>query len=38
MDKRLLNRRDFNRLGAAVASTLSSAGTMVVAPSGSTPA
>jgi Aldo/keto reductase family len=27
----LLNRRDFNRLGVAVASTLSSAGTMVVA-------
>jgi diketogulonate reductase-like aldo/keto reductase len=31
MDKHLLNRREFNRLGVAVASTLSSAGTMVVA-------
>src|SRR5438876_1938220 len=31
MDKQLLNRREFNRLGVALASTLSSAGTMIVA-------
>jgi diketogulonate reductase-like aldo/keto reductase len=31
MDKQLLNRREFNRLGAALTSTLSSAGTMIVA-------
>ena len=31
MDKQLLNRREFNRLGVAFASTLSSAGTMIMA-------
>src|SRR5437660_9101714 len=31
MDKQLLNRREFNRLGVALASTLSSAGTIIVA-------
>ena len=31
MEKQLLNRREFNRLGVALASTLSSAGTIIVA-------
>ena len=31
MDKQLLNRREFNRRGVAFASTLSSAGTMIMA-------
>src|SRR5580700_8314737 len=31
MDKHLLNRREFNRRGVAFASTLSSAGTMIMA-------
>jgi hypothetical protein len=31
MDKQLLNRREFNRLGVALVSTLSSVGTMIMA-------